>query len=95
MNNKEIVQRSVTTQEQRAFIKISLLLNNNASEIYRQLCSAIGNNEMNLRTVQDRCKYFKAGNTETKYQRGGDYQSVDNRSDRLDRIKQAMDYSRA
>ncbi len=51
--NEDELQASVTVQEQRAFIKISVLLNKAATEIHKESETALGNRAYSLRRVRE------------------------------------------
>jgi hypothetical protein len=51
--NEDELQASVTVQEQRAFIKISVLLNQAATEIHKELETALGYRAYSLRRVRE------------------------------------------
>ena len=76
MDNREILRRSVTLQEQRAFVKIQVIAGISSTEIQRQLNNSLGNEAIRVRTVQDLSKQFREGRTSTEDQRGGDHGNI-------------------
>ena len=56
----------VTTEEQRAFIKIQFLLKVKPPEIHANLVEACGEAAFGLRNVQKWCKRFEEGSSDTK-----------------------------
>ena len=57
---------SVTEAEQRAFIKISVILKQDASSIYKQLLQALGHRAYSLRATQKWVKDYKEGRVEVE-----------------------------
>ena len=92
--DRESIANSVTDIEQRSFIKISLLLDNNAKQIHDNLRAALGNRAYPYPSVRRWAKDIREGRVDVGEQRGGAHNIHPERDQRIERIQTQLDITR-
>lgn len=86
---------SFSVENQRSVIKFLFLRGFNAAAIRRDLVKVLGKEAFDESTVRYWCKKFENGNWSVEDHRGGDYTSGPQTDERLARITEALEESRA
>jgi hypothetical protein len=93
MNREELI-RSVTDEDQRSFIKISVLLNEPAAKIHKLPTSALHGSAHSLRTVQRWVTDISRGRTDLEEARGGPHRVAPDKQERIAAIEEHLYESR-
>jgi hypothetical protein len=89
------LKTSITEEDQRNFIKFGVLLKKDAKTIHDELVTALGRQAYPARTVRYWVQQIKDGRIDVSDQRGGAHNFHPERDERIARIKEQLDVSRA
>jgi len=88
-------KNSFSDENQRAVIMFLYFQKHTAAEIHRQLVQVLGKTALSKRSVRLWCQRFKEGNYDVKESRSRPYISDDIIQERIDKLEEAFDETRA
>ena len=94
MDFKQELRKSITREEQRAFVKFSILQDHSTGVIHSNLVKLLGKEALSQSTVKYWAAKFRQGETSSQCAAGGDHSNPEILEQRIEQVKACFDESR-
>ena len=94
MSSLKKLKNTISTKEQRIFIKFCVILGHSSGVIHKELVKSVGNNAYKLNTVKKLVCKFNKGQNCVEDTRGGDTSDSSKKENIIDELKELMNQTR-